>query len=297
MESWIAITLGAAFVQNLRFMAQKTLRARLSTLAVTFARFLYGAPLAWAAAAALAARPGQGWPSLSPGFWAHAGAGAVAQILATALLVTLFTLRNFAVGVTFSKTETVATGLLSAAILAEPVTGHGWAAIALTVAGVVAMSGPPARAATVDGLFSRAAGIGIAAGVLFAVASIGYRGATLALEGGDAATRGAVTLALVTTLQTALMAAWLAWRAPGDLLAVLRAWPAAGLVGVLSVLGSLGWFIAFALHNAAEVKALGQVEVAFTVAASVLWFRERLRWFEALGIVLVGAGVLVLILG
>lgn len=277
-------------------MLQKSLKGRLSTLGVTFSRFLYAAPLAWLVVAALLAREDAVWPGLTTAFAIYAGIGALAQIVATALLVALFSLRNFAVGVTFSKTEVVMTAILSAAILAEPVSGGAWVGILVTVTGVVVMSGLPEPHRLTSGLLSRAAGVGIASGAIFAMASIGYRGASLSLESGDFLIRASVTLAIVTSFQTIVMALWLAWREPGELARVLQAWKIAGWVGLSGMLGSLGWFTAFTLQNAAYVKALGQVELLFTLAASAFFFKERISAAELLGIALICTGILLLVL-
>ncbi|QHQ37125.1 DMT family transporter [Algicella marina] len=295
MELWIPITIAAAFFQNIRFLMQKRLTSELSTLGVTFARFLFAAPLAVMLAGTLLAA-GQPWPGMNAAFFGYALVGALAQIVATALLVALFGLRNFAVGVTFSKTETVMTAILSALVLGELMAPGGLVAILITVVGVVVMSGLPGRGALATGIFSGAAGIGILSGVIFAMASIGYRGAALALEQGDFLIRAVVTLAFVTTVQAVAMAAWMRWREPGQVRRVARAWPRAGLVGLFGMLGSLGWFAAFALQNAAYVKALGQVELVFTVLTSVLLFGERLKASECLGIALIGFGIIVLVL-
>ena len=63
------------------------------------------------------------------------------------------------------------------------------------------------------------------------------------------------------------------------------------------MLGSLGWFAAFALQNAAHVRALGQIEIVFTVMAASLVFGERLRRREAAGIALVVLSVIAIVLG
>lgn len=296
LELWVPITIAAAFFQNLRFMLQKSLKGRLSTLGVTFSRFVFAAPLAWMVVVALLLRPGAVWPGITEEFFVFAGIGALAQVVATALVVALFSLRNFAVGITFSKTETVMTALLSAAVLAEPVSGGAWVAILITVAGVVLMSGLPRTGNLASGILGRAALIGIASGIIFAMASIGYRGASLALEQGDFLIRASVTLAMVTSFQSVIMAAWLGLREPGELSRVFGAWRIAIWVGLTGMLGSLGWFTAFTLQNAAYVKALGQVELLFTVAASVFFFRERISRTEAGGILLITFGILVLLL-
>lgn len=295
MELWIPITIAAAFFQNIRFLLQKRLKSELSTLGVTFARFLFAAPLAILLAGALLVRPDISWPGMNGPFLAYALVGAVAQIVATALLVALFSLRNFAVGVTFSKTETVMTAALSAAVLGETLAAGALLAVLITVVGVIVMSGLPKKDDWRTGIFSKAAGIGILSGIIFAMASIGYRGAALALDDGDFLIRAVVTLAFVTGAQTLGMALWLAWARPGEAMKVARAWPRAAWVGLFGMLGSLGWFTAFALQNAAYVKALGQVELVFTLLTSIFFFGERLRAQEGFGIALVVLGILVLV--
>jgi len=296
MSVWIFATLSAAFAQNLRFMLQKTLKSRLSTLGATFARFVFAAPLAGTLVLGMVVLGDVPLPGVTPGFFAYAIVGGIAQILATALLVALFSLRNFAVGVAYSKTETMATVALSAIILGEGVGIWAFGAMLVTLIGVVLMSGLPTRANLRQGIFGRPALIGLAAGVIFSVASIGYRGATLALESGGYFMRAALTLAFVTAFQTLIMAIWLAWREPGQMRAVIAQWRIAIWVGVAGMLGSLGWFVAFTLQHAAYVKAVGQVELVFSVLASWLFFREAMRRTELLGIALIGGGIILLLL-
>ena len=67
-----------------------------------------------------------------------------------------------------------------------------------------------------------------------------------------------MTLLVAISMQFVGMAFYLRWREPGQITQVIRAWRLAIWVGLLSLLGSLAWFTAFALQNAAYVKALGQ---------------------------------------
>jgi drug/metabolite transporter (DMT)-like permease len=62
------------------------------------------------------------------------------------------------------------------------------------------------------------------------------------------------------------------------------------------MLGSAGWFTAMTIQNAAYVRALGQIELVFTFAASYFFFRERTSRVELLGIALVIGGILILLL-
>ena len=70
----------------------------------------------------------------------------------------------------------------------------------------------------------------------------------------------------------------------------------ASVVGLTSMLGSVGWFTAMTLQNAAYVRALGQVELIFTFFTSVLIFRERIAKAEIGGTLLIVSGVLILLL-
>ena len=88
------------------------------------------------------------------------------------------------------------------------------------------------------------------------------------------------------------MAAWLAWRETGEITRVIAARRTAVWMGITGMGGSLCWFTAFTLQNAAYVFAVGQIEVIFSLAASVLFFREKIVGREMLGIGLLSASIL-----
>lgn len=296
MQLWIIVTVAAAAVQTVRFMLQKQLKAAgLSTAGATFSRFLFAAPLAALLASVLIARSGGPVPGMPARFWGFALSGGVMQIIATFATVALFAERNFAVGIAFTKTETVLVALFSLVVLGEAVTGWGMAAILVGVAGVILLS-RPAGATLRQGLFSRASALGLLAGAGFGASAIGYRGAALALEGGDFFLRAALTLAAVTTSQTLAMSLWLMLREPGQMARVLASWRRTGLVGVTGMLGSLGWFTAFTLQNAAYVRALGQVELVFSVLVTWAVFRERSSARELAGMALIAVSILMIVL-
>ncbi|MFV0514904.1 MAG: EamA family transporter [Jhaorihella sp.] len=298
MPLWIAVTLAAAVFQTIRFMLQKSLSAvTLSPQGATFARFFYSAPLILAGLALWLGATGRAVPPLTAAFWAGAAIGGTAQILATICVVALFRSRNFAVGITFKKTEVIQTALVGFAVLGEGVSAAGLGAILLGLAAVLVLSGTPGSAlAWWRQLGSRATMLGLASGVLFAVSAVFYRAASLQLGGAEPALRAAVTLAAVVGLQTLGMGAWLFWRDRGELRAVWSARRRAVFVGLFSMGGSFCWFLAFTLQNAAYVKALGQVELMFSLLASTLFFRERVSAREVAGIALLGLSILALVL-
>ncbi|MDJ0824638.1 MAG: DMT family transporter [Rhodobacter sp.] len=296
MELWIAVTIAAAAVQTVRFMLQKQIKAAgLSTGGATFSRFIFAAPLAALTVAVLMQAMAEPWPPLTAAFWAYALGGGLGQIAGTFCTVALFSLRNFAVGIAFTKTETVQVAIFSAIVLGEAVTGTGLLAILIGAAGVILLS-IPATGFAGGSLMNRATALGLFGGAAFGIAAIGYRGAALTLGEAHFFFRAAFTLAAVTALQTVIMAAWLRAREPGQITQVLAGWRITALVGLTGMLGSLGWFTAFTLQNAAYVRALGQVELIFGFLVTALVFRERVSWREFTGIALLGLSIVLIVL-
>ncbi|SFT77478.1 DMT family transporter [Sedimentitalea nanhaiensis] len=298
MSLWIPVTLAAAVFQTLRFMLQKSLStAKLSAAGATFARFAYSAPLIVALLAGYLWVSGRSLPPLGGWFWSYAIIGGLSQILATICVVALFKQRNFAVGITFKKTEVIQTALVGWIVLGEGVSAGGFVAILLGLAAVLILSkSPDVQGNWVRHLTSPASVLGLGSGVLFAFSAVAYRGASLQLGDLEPVLRAAITLACVASLQALSMALWLGVRDRAELRAVWSTRRVGVWVGLFSMAGSFCWFLAFTLQNAAYVKALGQVELMLSLLASVLFFRETVTRREITGISLLGLSILLLVL-
>ena len=295
MELWIPITIAAAFLQNLRSALQKRLKDTLSTWGATAARFVFAAPLACLVLAVLLASTGRSAPPLNLTFVTGGILGGLAQILATGLLIHLFSHRNFTVATAFTKTEPVQTALFGIVLLGDRLSLPVALAILVSLVGVILIS-IPADPAARRSFLDRKALIGIASGGLFGLSAVAYRGASLSLIEGDVFLRAATTLAFVTAFQALAVLAFLQLREPGEAGRLLRSWRSAAWVGLVGMLGSLAWFTAFTLQNAAHVRALGQIEVIFMIGASILFFKERVTAREIIGVLLVSVGILGLVL-
>lgn len=297
MQLWIPITLLAAFSQNVRSALQKHLTSTLSTVGATQARFVFAVPFAILYVSVLRYATGQELPRLNAAFLAYATAGGLAQVIATALLVALFSHRNFFVGTALSKTETIQTAILGLVLLGDDLPGGAIVGICVGIAGVIAISAAkshPSLAGVLASLRSKVSIIGLSIGLFFGIAAVCFRGASLSLSGGFVI-QAAVTLTFVIVLQTGIVSIYLLIREPGQLTAVLANWRVAWLVGLTGMLASVGWFSAMTLENAGYVRAVGQVELVFAYLASTLFFRERTTKAEFLGIALIVAGILVLL--
>ncbi len=148
----------------------------------------------------------------------------------------------------------------------------------------------------ITGLMEKPTVIGLVCGAFLGASVVFFRGGALALGGDGFIMQAAFTLAVSVVMQTVMMGAYLAVRERDQLKAVLVHWRPSLAVGVTGVLASIGWFSAFSLQNAAYVRALGQIELVFTLIASAVFFRERLNRLEFAGIILVAGGIFILVL-
>ncbi len=298
MSLWIPVTLAAASFQTVRFMLQKSLSSvKLTAAGATFARFAYSMPLAVLGLVVAVMLTGHGLPQLTAKFWLFAVIGGTSQVLATICVVALFKQRNFAVGITFKKTEVIQTAIVGFLVLGDQVSAGAFAAIILGLTAVLLLSkNPGGDGAWWKHLTNRASRLGLGSGVLFAFSSVSYRGASLELGDIDAWFRALVTLAVVVSFQFLSMGLWLLWRDRAELRAVWDTRQTGVFVGLTSLSGSFCWFLAFTLQNAAYVKALGQVELILSLFASLLFFRETITRREIAGMTLLGASILVLVL-
>ncbi len=300
--AWIPIVIAAAGFQTVRNAAQRSLVAELGTLSATLVRFLYGLPFAVLWLFFVVQVLPSGGASLSIGisnwsYWVWLALGAVAQILATAFLLLAMKERNFVIGVALAKTEVLQAAVLGAVLLLE--FPGPWAALAMASAtvGVVLISMPQGglgNAFSASGWQGKAAVAGLASGACFAMASVGYRGAALTQPGVSPWLIGASGVLLAQILQTVLLGGWIAVREPGKLAKIARAWRISAVAGAMGALASIGWFTAFALRPAAEVKTLGLIEVIFSYAVSRKLFDEKLSGAERLGLLLVTVGLVVI---
>jgi drug/metabolite transporter (DMT)-like permease len=295
---WIPITVFAALCQNIRTTMQQKIRGVLSVDGANFVRYLYGAPLALAALAFLVFGTGRHVPTITLAFLALVTIAGVAQIVATSLMIHAFSLRNYAVGTVYSKTETVFVALFATFIAHEPLRFGAWIGILICLGGVAILSvrGSFANIRNVlADLTHKGALYGILSGAIFAIAAGTIREASKLLPEGDFWVRGITVLACMNTIQVVLMAAYLSRRDRPQLGKVWVNWRSSVWVGILSVLGSAGWALAMTLENAALVRAVGQIELVFTFIASHLVLKERPSIGEWLGSVLVIGGVVLIL--
>src|SRR5436190_6831366 len=287
---WALFTVIAAASQTLRNAAQRELTATLGTVGATHVRFLFGFPFALVFLAVVMAASGAALPRPGAVYWAWVLDGALTQIAATALMLAAMSDRSFVVVYAYIKTEPVQVALFGLIILGDVVTPGMAAAILIATTGVVIMALKPGT--TTD---LKATLLGLAAGAMFAVSAIGFRGAILSLGLPSYLMAATFTLTIGLLIQSALLSLYLAVRDRAVLRAIVRAWRPSLLAGFLGALASQFWFLAFALATAASVRTLALVEVLFAQGIARFFFKQATTPREALGIVLIVFGVALLI--
>jgi drug/metabolite transporter (DMT)-like permease len=298
MPVWIPIAVTAALLQCWRTAMQQKLRGLLSVNGAGFVRYLYGMPTAVVLSLIALAVTGAPIPSANPRFLVFCFLGGLTQILATNLLIMSFGYRNFAVGTAYSKTETVQSAILAFFVLSEKPAFLAWIGMGIGVGGVLTLSlagrGLKPRellAATAQ----PAALCGLGAGCVFAFATVFIKLANQALTGDSLVVRALFSLVVTNTMQILMQGTWLAWREPAELRKAFTSWRQSMWVGTLSGCGSACWFTGFAIANVAMVRAVGQVEILFTLLFSRFYLKEVLKRSDVAGLVLVVAGVLMVI--
>lgn len=291
METWISFTLLAVVMQSVRTAGQKRIAEKISPQAATLVRYLFGLPFALAYFLWLQDENIQ-IDQLTRTFYLSSSLAAVSQIVATVLLIKAFGIKNFAVGTALAKTEAILTAIVGTIFFAAALNVWGYVSVVLGVAGVLIASNWQIRAA--DLAANKSIKFGLGAGLGFALASLWIRQASLSM-GIDGVVSAATVLVFMVALQTVLCLLWVLIFEFQQLSLIVKNLPAAIFIGVTSVLGSIGWFTAMSLQEAALVKTLGQVEFLVTMLITTFYFSEKISLRELTGIGLIAVSVFILL--
>lgn len=288
---WIPFTIFAAFMQSWRNAFQKHLSRDVSSAGVTLARFIYASPLALVYLWLLYHFGEAEAPEFTGQFWIFILLASLAQIAATVLMVMLFRLRNYAMGVGLAKSEAVIAAILGALFFSAFLTPLAWLGVLIGSIAIWLMANPSSfKEISLPTLFT-----GLASGLCFALTTLWVREASLLL-GLPFLHSAAWVLLCVISVQTLMLLVWIAFKEPATLKALWHKPKLTLAISVCSFLGSLGWFTAMSLETVAMVKTLGQIEILFTLMISARWFRESLTRRDLIGLLLIVIGALCVIM-
>ena len=290
---WIPATLVAGSAQVLRNGMQAKLTRQIGTLGATQVRFIYGLPFAilfWLVAWGLSGGP---LPRFTESATGYALLGAVTQIAATALMLVAMAQRAFGVAYAYIKTEPVLVALFGVLLLGDHLTALAWLGIVVATAGILVVSVDPRAWRQLFTEWEPMA-FGIGSGAFFGLASVAFRGAIVAMDGGGPFMRALTVMVVVLVIQCLMLGTWLALRDRAAFTGSLRIWRESLSAGFMGALATACWNSALSLTAAANVRTLGLIEMPIAG-----WFNHRVsgtplsarEWAGTL-IVMAGIGLL-----
>lgn len=291
---WVPFTLLGAASQVLRNGAQAHLTAKIGTLGATQVRFIFGFPFALLFLLAALALTGEALPALNLAACGWGVLGAVSQIAATALMLVVMQARAFGVAYAYIKTEPVIVAMFGVFLLGDTLPVAGWAAVGIVTIGVILAATRPGDLGRLLEE-ARPVVIGTAGGALFGLSAIAFRGAIESLGEGSFVMRSLTMLTVSLGVQTLMLGAWLALRDRAAFVGSLREWRSSIGAGFLGALASAGWFIAFSLTAAANVRTLGLIEMPAAALLSRRISGRGLSSNEVAGFTLILCGVALLL--
>ena len=298
---WIIAAIFAAACQTARSAFQKNMITRLGDYGAAYIRFCYALPftsLIWLVWVNI---PGNSIPTLSFYSIILCFLGSIFQILFTYVLMKVFSHKSFAAGIAFSKTEVILIAFLEVIILNVFFSFPLMIGITLGVLSVLFLS--YARKAKsiletikllLNSVSSLGTLIGLLSGLLLAASVVTFRMSIISIDG-PLLDRSLFISFIAIIFQTILVGLYLLLFKKDQLFAVIKFWRPSLPAGLCGTGATFGWFVAFGLTTAAEVRAVGQIELIFSILISIIFFREKIRKTELFGIILLGISILIII--
>ena len=296
--SWVLITAIASLSQTLRSVFQKNLIEDVGVLASAYSRFIFALPfIALLAVFFLDTQELVILKNLSSTAWFFLIAASICQILFTIILIKLFTLRSFAIGVAFSKTEVIQTTLLEIIIVGFILTSQVLLAIIIGFIGMLFMSKQKLIGNVgYNTLFFKQVTLGVSCGIFLGLSSVLYKVALDSVTSDLIYKKVLILSFLALAFQSAIFGIYiLVTEGTQNALKLMLIWKRGLPVGFFACAATFCWFYAFSLVDATLVRAVGQLEIVFSVLISFIFYKERITGFELIGMSLITISILALL--
>ena len=296
--NWVLITAIASLSQTLRSVFQKNIIEDVGVLASAYSRFIFALPfVALLAVFLLDIGELLILKNLSVKTWFFLVTASICQILFTIILIKLFTLRSFAIGVAFSKTEVIQTTLLEIIIIGFILTSHVLLAIIIGFIGMLFMSKQKLIGNVGHSrLFLQQVILGVSCGIFLGLSSVLFKVALDSVAIDIIYKKVIVLSFLALAIQSVIFGAYIVIADEKKKLDKLfNIWKKGLPVGFFGCSATFCWFYAFSLVDATLVRAVGQLEIVFSVLMSYIFYKERITGFELIGMSLITISILALL--
>ena len=296
--SWVLITAIASLSQTLRSVFQKNLIEDVGVLASAYSRFIFALPfVALLAVFFLDTQELVILKNFPSTVWFFLIVASICQILFTIILIKLFTLRSFAIGVAFSKTEVIQTTLLEIIIIGFILTSHVLLAIIIGFIGMLFMSKQKLIGNVgYNKLFFKQVTLGVSCGIFLGLSSVLYKVALDNVTSDFIYKKVLILSFLALAFQSAIFGIYiLVTEGTQNALKLMLIWKRGLPVGFFACAATFCWFYAFSLVDATLVRAVGQLEIVFSVLISFIFYKERITGSELIGMSLITMSILALL--
>ena len=295
IEIWIPITIFAAFSQNLRSIYQKKLQKNMSNIGSTYTRFLFGLPFVLIYFLFLYNFSNSKFlvSNINITFLLYCLIGGISQIIATFLLLKIFKTNNFSVATSYSKTEPIQAAFFGFILLSDPISFIGLIGIIIGLIGIMITSIKKINLRI--NFFNLSVFYGLLSGSLFGLSAVLFRGASHSLFSIDYMLTSSFTLLIAIVIQTLILTFYILLTDIKQFYLLYFNWKDGLIVGFFGAFASICWFYAMSIQNVAYVRALGQIELIFTILASILYFKEKIIANEILGVLIILIGILIIL--
>ena len=296
--SWVVITLIASLSQLLRSVFQKNIIEDVGVLVSAYSRFVFALPfVAMLAVLFLGSQELVLLKTISLKAWFFLISASICQILFTIILIKLFTLRSFAIGIAFSKTEVIQTTLLEIIIIGFILTAPVFLSIVVGFIGMLFMSKQKLIVkAGYDDLFLKQVTLGTLCGIFLGASSVLYKVALDSVDTDFIYKKVIVLSFLALAFQSVIFGTYILSTEGKQKVEVLFSiWKKGLPVGFFGCAATFCWFSAFSLVDATFVRAVGQLEIVFSVLISYLFYKEKTTGLELIGMSLITLSILALL--
>jgi drug/metabolite transporter (DMT)-like permease len=295
-ELWVPITILAAFSQNQRSIFQKKLQDKMSSISSTYTRFLFGLPFVIIYFLFLNYFSNTTFQisNINITFFIYCLFGGLSQIIATFLLLKIFKTSNFSVATSYSKTEPIQAALFGFILLNDSISLMGFIGILIGLVGIVITS--IKKLNFKNTVFNISVLYGLLSGALFGLSAVMFRGASHSLFSLDYVLTSSFTLLIAISIQTFILTLYIVFKDIKQFNLLYTNLQDGLTVGFFGALASICWFYAMSVQNVAYVRALGQIELIFTILASIFYFKEKITLRQLIGIFVIFLGLLLILL-
>jgi len=294
---WVLFTIGAILLQTIRNLEQKNLTKKIDAITASWSRFILPFPFAIIVI-------GLTYQNSSAEFLKYITLNGLLQMIGNILLLKTLQGKNYSIGITLSKTETIQACLIGALFYKETISFIEIYIVFLAFIGVILMTNLNFKNRTefLISLKNPSNIYGLLCGSCFAFTAYNLKSATIILTSQGYANLLASTIVLFYTIFIQNCFFILIKIKQGSLKKdVTKLFASENkksfyITAIISLVGSIFWYGAYSYGKVIYVKTVGQLEIVLALLVSIFYLKERDNILNYIGIFITFLSVILLLI-